>query len=213
MASERDLRDLAAIVSEDRPDLPDGGGLPPSLLGDLMRQIRCDALSLDGRDIYRQRYWFSQEIPSGIDYAAFDQVFWENHRDCQDCIHAARKDAQHRVVKVSDFYSARQWHSTGMYTDHDRPLGFEHSLMLNLPEAPARAAEPGRYVRLTLARGPGPDFSERDRAVLTLLRPHLHQAYLDAERRRHPTPGSRRGTGNCCTCSPPGTQTPRSPAA
>jgi RNA polymerase sigma factor (sigma-70 family) len=24
--------------------------------------------------------------------------------------------------------------------------------------------------------------------VLTLLRPHLHQAYLDAERRRHPIP-------------------------
>ena len=37
-------------------------------------------------------------------------------------------------------------------------------------------------------RGPGPDFSERDRALLTLLRPHLHQAYLDAERRRHPVP-------------------------
>ena len=34
----------------------------------------------------------------------------------------------------------------------------------------------------------GPDFSERDRARLTLLRPHLHQAYLDAERRRHPVP-------------------------
>jgi DNA-binding NarL/FixJ family response regulator len=28
---------------------------------------------------------------------------------------------------------------------------------------------------------PGPDFSERDRALLALLRPHLHQAYLDAE--------------------------------
>jgi DNA-binding NarL/FixJ family response regulator len=27
-----------------------------------------------------------------------------------------------------------------------------------------------------------------DRALLTLLRPHLHQAYLDAERRRHPVP-------------------------
>ena len=39
-----------------------------------------------------------------------------------------------------------------------------------------------------LIRGPGPDFSDRDRAVLTLLRPHLHQAYLDAERRRHPVP-------------------------
>jgi DNA-binding NarL/FixJ family response regulator len=35
---------------------------------------------------------------------------------------------------------------------------------------------------------PGPDFSEKDRALLTLLRPHLHHAYLDAERRRHPVP-------------------------
>ncbi len=33
-------------------------------------------------------------------------------------------------------------------------------------------------------RGPGADFSEADRALLTLLRPHLHHAYLDAERRR-----------------------------
>jgi DNA-binding CsgD family transcriptional regulator len=37
-------------------------------------------------------------------------------------------------------------------------------------------------------RGPGPDFSERDRDLLTVLRPHLYQAYLDAERRRRPVP-------------------------
>ena len=37
-------------------------------------------------------------------------------------------------------------------------------------------------------RGPGPDFSERDRALLMLLHPHLQQAYLDVERRRHPVP-------------------------
>jgi len=43
-------------------------------------------------------------------------------------------------------------------------------------------------VRLYFVRGSGPDFSERDRALLTLLRPHLHQAYLDAERRRNPVP-------------------------
>ena len=35
-------------------------------------------------------------------------------------------------------------------------------------------------------RGPGADFSEADRALLTLLRPHLYDAYIDAERRRHP---------------------------
>jgi len=43
-------------------------------------------------------------------------------------------------------------------------------------------------VGLALCRGPGPDFSERDRAVLTLLAPHLDQAYRDTQRRRHPVP-------------------------
>jgi hypothetical protein len=39
IASDRDLRALAAIVSQDRHDLPDGEGLPPSLLADLKDQI------------------------------------------------------------------------------------------------------------------------------------------------------------------------------
>jgi hypothetical protein len=47
---------------------------------------------------------------------------------------------------------------------------------------------PGRTMRLILFRGPGPDFTERDRALLTLLRPHLREAYLDAERRRRGVP-------------------------
>jgi len=46
----------------------------------------------------------------------------------------------------------------------------------------------GRSLRLVLHRGPGRDFSERDRALLTLLRPHLHQAYLDGEGRRRGIP-------------------------
>jgi DNA-binding CsgD family transcriptional regulator len=190
-ASDRDLRALAAIVSQDRPDLPDGEGLPPSLLADLMGQIRCDLLSLDSWDSGRQMCWFSQNIPSGdaaIDWEPTDQVFWENYWDCQHCSYAARTGDQRSVITIADFYSARQWHSTRMYCDYHRPFGMEHELQLCLPEAPGPVAEPGRTVRLYFGRGPGLDFSERDRALLTLLRPHLHQAYLDAERRRHPLP-------------------------
>jgi hypothetical protein len=33
--------------------------------------------------------------------------------------------------------------------------------------------------RMYFMRGPWLDFSERDRALLTLLRPHLQQAYLE----------------------------------
>jgi DNA-binding NarL/FixJ family response regulator len=43
-------------------------------------------------------------------------------------------------------------------------------------------------VQLAFWRERGPDFSERDRALLELLRPHLYQAYLDAERRHSGTP-------------------------
>src|SRR5580692_12934831 len=168
-ASERDLRALAAIVSEDRADLPDAEGVPPSLLVDLMGQIRCDALSLDGWDSGRQMCWFRQQIPSGdaAAYEALDQVYWAHYWDCQLCSYPARTGDLRSVIKVADFYSARQWHSTAMYSDHDRPLGLEHSLMVCLPRALPRTARPGQYVQLTLIRGRGePDFSERDRAVL-----------------------------------------------
>ena len=78
-----------------------------------MGQIRCDALGLDSWDSGRQTCWFSQEIPAGdvggIEYAAWDPVFWENYWDCQHCSYAARTGDLRSVVKIADFYSARQW--------------------------------------------------------------------------------------------------------
>ena len=189
-ASDRDLRALAAIVSQDRPDLPDGEGLPPSLLADLQDQIRCDRIIFLGFDGGRQAEWFAQVIPPadtpGLE--DLDRAYWQHYRASQFCSYPGRTGDLRSIVKNLDFYSARQWHSTGMYTDYSRLTGMEHYLMLCLPEPPPRTAGPGRHLRLYLDRGPGPDFSERDRAVLTLLRPHLHQAYLDAERRGHPVP-------------------------
>jgi DNA-binding CsgD family transcriptional regulator len=174
-AGEQDLRALAAIVSQDRPDLPAGEGLlPPSLLADLIDQIRCDGISVEHYDA---------GLPEG-----WAQVFWTHYWDCRVCAYPVRTGDLRSIVKTSDFYSTRQWHSTGMYIDCIRPQGIEHHLMLALPELPEPAAEAGRYLRLVLHRGPGPDFSERDRALLVLLRPHLYQACLDAERRRHPVP-------------------------
>ncbi len=191
-ASDKDLRALAAIVSQDRTDLPDGEGLPPSLLADLMGQIRCDAMAFVGFDSSLQGTWFAQEnSPNAHDEdlnAVLDQAYWTHYWDSQFCHYPGRTGDLRSIIKITDFYSARQWHSTGMYTDHDRLLGQEHCLMLCLPDLPGRTTGPERHVRLYVGRGPGPDFSERDRAVLTLLRPHLHQAYLDAEQRRHPVP-------------------------
>jgi DNA-binding CsgD family transcriptional regulator len=198
-ASERDLRALAGIVSQDRPDVPAKQGLPPSLLADLMDQIRCDVIGFAGFDSGRQETWFLQSIPDRWFLQAIpdrdeavvedvDPVQWQHYWHCQPCSYPDRTGDLRSIVKIADFYSARQWHSIGTRCGIYRPLGFEHDLMLTLPAPLGPVPGPGRTVRLYFFRGPGPDFSERDRALLTLLRPHLHQAYLDAERRRHPTP-------------------------
>jgi DNA-binding CsgD family transcriptional regulator len=190
VASERDLRALAAIVSEDRPDLPDRAGLPPSLLADLMSQIRCDAVGFAGFDGERRETWSLQFMADGGEAVIKGEapVNWRHYWHCQPCSYPDRTSDLRSVVKISDFYSDRQWHSIGTRCGINRPLGFEHDLMLTLPARSGPVIEPGRTMRLFFLRGPGPDFSERDRAVLTLLRPHLHEAYLDAERRRHPVP-------------------------
>ena len=188
-ASGRDLRALAAIVSADRGEgEPPAQGVAPSLLTDLLALVRCDHLVFEGVDSSRQLDWFSQFVPAEARDGWYDPAaFWEHYWD-SPASYPDRTGDLRSVIKISDFYSARQWHSTAMYHDCWRPDGIEHQLGLCLPAGPGPTAGPGRTLRLAFLRGPGPDFSDRDRDLLTVLRPHLHQAYLDAKRRRHPAP-------------------------
>jgi DNA-binding CsgD family transcriptional regulator len=186
-ASGRDLRTLAGIVSDERGE-PPADGLASSLLDDLLGLIDCDFLVFSGTDSSRLADWFSQTVPAEVDDPQFDVSSFWLHYWSSPCSHPDRTGDLRRPTKVSDFYSARQWHSTGMYQDCCRPYGIEHELMVCLPAGPGWTAGPGRTLRLVFVRGPGPDFSGRDRDLLTVLRPHLHQAYLDAECRRHPAP-------------------------
>jgi DNA-binding CsgD family transcriptional regulator len=193
-ASEAELLKLAAIVTADREDGP-GEGLPLSLLSDLVDQIRCDCISFCGHDSQRQEYWFSQGLPDDDEdlspalQEAVRHAHWQHYWDCLTCSYPERTGDLRSVVKIADFYSARQWRSTGIYADVYRPQGIKHELQLCLPIPPGPGRGPGRTVRLYFFRLSGPDFSERDRALLTLIRPHLCQAYLDAERRRTAGPG------------------------
>ena len=47
------------------------------------------------------------------------------------------------MITIADFYSARQWHSTGMYTDCIRPQGLEHHIGLYFPDRRSRPPNPG----------------------------------------------------------------------
>jgi DNA-binding CsgD family transcriptional regulator len=180
--SERDLRTLLGIVGDKRSDLP-AAGLPPSLLSELKDQIPCDQLVFTSFDAGRRIELFTQDIPDDYDDSEDDlRLFWELYWGSLPCCYPDRSGDLRSVTKPLDFYSARQWHSNAMYSELIRSWGLEHEMLVCLPGGRMRT------VRLLFWRGPGADFSERDRALLALLRPHLHQAYLDAERRRHPIP-------------------------
>ncbi len=192
VAGEQDMRSLAALVNKERDDLPEEG-VPLSLLSDLKNQIPCDYVLFQGYDTRRNSYWFAQQLPGAgenPDSASDGEFipFWEHFWDCQPCSYPDRTGDLRSIVQVTDFYSVREFHSTGMYCDVYRPQGFEHHIGLILPEPPGPHMGAGRTARLFFLRGPGPAFSARDRALLTLLRPHMQQALLDAEGRRNPVP-------------------------
>jgi DNA-binding CsgD family transcriptional regulator len=52
------------------------------------------------------------------------------------------------------------------------------------PEVKLPSYHATRIRRLHLGRAARPDFSDRDLLILRLLGPHLHEVYVDAERRR-----------------------------
>jgi hypothetical protein len=93
-ASERDLRALAAIVTEDRPDLPAREGLPPSLLDDLLGLIPGDCLTVMGLDSGRQENWFGYDVPVEDDFDivgdASPEEFWDNYRASDSCCYPDR---------------------------------------------------------------------------------------------------------------------------
>jgi len=87
-----------------------------------------------------------------------------------------------RALKISDFLSQRQFHALGLYQEFFWPLRVEHQIAITVP------APPPLVVGIALNRGRGRDFAERERLLLNLLRPHLVQAYRNAEavtRARH----------------------------
>jgi DNA-binding CsgD family transcriptional regulator len=93
----------------------------------------------------------------------------------------------HGVYKVSDFLSQPELHQReGIYQQFLRPLAIEDQLQFFLP-----VAQPGDWQQLAqahtvqsgfiLSHGER-SFTERDRLILNLLRPHIFQAYQNVER-------------------------------
>jgi DNA-binding CsgD family transcriptional regulator len=146
--------------------------------GIFMGIIRADYFSLgDGRvDLENRKVkvlnlWESRPLRVGPMLDAFERTLFE-HPLTQHSLRTGSRGA----TMLSDFMTLPQLRQTQLYREALRPANIGRMLSIGSLSGPGLAA-------LTLTRPESePDFTERDRAVLTALQPHFDQARANLER-------------------------------
>ena len=119
--------------------------------------------------ISRSRVW-----PAGShDPKHYEQAFGRHWRE-HPVLNHHLKSGDGQAVKVSDFVTQRQFRQLGIYQEVYRLVGVEDMLAMVL-----RVPVPGG-IGVALHRD-RPNFSELDREMAEMLRPHLTQAYINAK--------------------------------
>ncbi len=98
--------------------------------------------------------------------------------------------AQRTICKVSDFISPRALHRRELlYQQFFRPLGFEDQMTIIKLHNPPSSGQGWQELSHTDCTGTAfflhrdrRSFTERDRQILTLLRPHLFQAHCNVQK-------------------------------
>jgi DNA-binding CsgD family transcriptional regulator len=186
--SENDLQMMLMVINA--TDVDDAGhGLPWSTMEALESLIPGHWTAFNGIDVVNCRHYFGQGFGAGERETQGpdapednDEAFWYHYPD-SICSYPERTGDLRSVTKTTDFFTLREHRKTPMYVDVIEPGGSDHEMMACLPDGP------GRQLRLIVWRGrTDPDFTERDRAVLTLLRPHLHAVHQQVLRHERGTP-------------------------
>jgi DNA-binding CsgD family transcriptional regulator len=103
---------------------------------------------------------------------ALEQAF-RRHAHEHPLLGRQRRRGHGSALKISDFWTVRQFHDRGLYQEVYRSLGIEDVMAIRLPTTPHGT------VGLSFHRH-ARTFSERDRLLMDLLRPHVTQAHLNA---------------------------------
>jgi hypothetical protein len=83
------------------------------------------------------------------------------------------KTNDRRPLKISDFPTRNQFHRLGLYQEFYRKLEIEYQIAVTVP------MQKPQVIGIEFNRK-RPDISERDRSVLTLISPHMVQAFQNA---------------------------------
>lgn len=141
------------------------------LVTGLPRLIPSDIVSYNEVDPEHRRAYFRSN-PAETMFAGSEQIL-ERYMDQNPLVVHHTRTGDGAARTWSDFITQRQLHSTDLYNELFRRLEVEREMVATLP------ADRPLLIGIVVMRG-GRDFSDRDRAMLDLLRPHLANAYSNA---------------------------------
>jgi len=148
-------------------------GFVAYLIRALPQVVRSEITTYNEVNLREQQITWVWEPASALNLSDAGAIF-ERHIAEHPLISHFQQTRDGRVVKIFDFLSRSQFHRLGLYNEFYRQLGVEDQMAVQL------AAPPPMLIAVALNRGRR-DFSERDRLLLNLLRPHLAQAYGNAK--------------------------------
>lgn len=187
---EADLRRVLDVVDAGGDaDLPPAG-FPRAVLDALAQLVPADMVSFCDFDLEQRTSYAEQDLAggeltsSGVVAVEAGDPFFTHYWSTPACSYPSRSGDQRTITLGSDFGTRREWRATPMFTEYFAASGipFESELMCCLP------GEGTRQRRLLLFRLSGRGFDERDRLLMTLLRPHLVEMVRTLEQRRAGTP-------------------------
>lgn len=183
--TQSDLNRVLAFVEKLRSpcSLED---LPTRVLSNIETVISSEIAFYSSLNLETQRLVSSRTFPN-IDMAEIERIkrIAQQHFYTHPLLENFAKTGDGTAYKISDFISPSQlYRLEGVYEQFLRPLEAEEQLAVVLPIAKNNAVERQLHrvkeINCVAICRSQRNFSERDRLVLNLLRPHILQAYQNA---------------------------------
>ena len=141
-------------------------------LAEFCRLIPSTVVTLNEVDATAGRFRFWTE-PVGFTFAPAVAAAWEELASQNPLISRYQRTGDGSAHRFSDVWSVDDYHASELYRRVYEPMGIEHQLAFTIPE-------PLPVVIGFVMSRCVPDYSERDRQVADLLRPHIAQAWRNA---------------------------------
>jgi DNA-binding CsgD family transcriptional regulator len=155
-------------------ELDDPAGFAGIVLPGLATLVGCDVITYNeiGPAHGQTRY---ADYPAGALDPAGQPVFAAYVHE-HPLVNHYRATGSGEPVMISDFLTQERFHRLGLYAEFFRGIPVEHQVAVSLPG-------PGQEVIGIAMSRARRDFSDEDRALLSVLRAHLIAALLRARRR------------------------------